>query len=97
MEAGADERKRSGKTGCRNEGDERNQGEGKHLWNGCGSEAGKDEKERTEKPSKRNWKERMRNQPGKKRKDLSDERSEGAARKLLGSEGVKRAERKNRG
>ena len=25
--------------------------EGKHLWNGCGSEAGKSEKKRTAKPS----------------------------------------------
>ena len=40
--------------------------EGKHLWNGCGSEAGKGERKRTAKPSTRTWKERMGNQPGEK-------------------------------
>ena len=35
--------------------------EGKHLWNGCGSEAGKSEKKRTAKPSTRTWKEGTRN------------------------------------
>ena len=40
--------------------------EGKHLWNGCGSEARKSEKKRTAKPSTRIWKEGMRNQAGEK-------------------------------
>ena len=40
--------------------------EGKHLWNSCGSEAGKSEKKRTAKPSTRIWKEGMRNQAGEK-------------------------------
>ncbi len=40
--------------------------EGKHLWNGCGSEAGKSEKKRTAKPSTGTWKEGMRNQAGEK-------------------------------
>ena len=40
--------------------------EGKHLWNGCGSEAGKSERKRTAKPSTRIWKEGMRNQAGEK-------------------------------
>ena len=31
--------------------------EGKHLWNGCGSEAGKSEKKRTVEPSTGTWKE----------------------------------------
>ena len=35
--------------------------EGKHLWNGCGSEAGKSKKKRTAKPSTRTWKEGTRN------------------------------------
>ena len=35
--------------------------EGKHLWNGCGSEAGKSEKKRTVEPSTRTWKEDIRN------------------------------------
>ena len=36
--------------------------EGKHLWNGCGSEAGKSERKRTAKPSTGTWKEGMRDQ-----------------------------------
>ena len=40
--------------------------EGKHLWNGCGSEAGKSERKRTVEPSTRTWKEGMRNQAGEK-------------------------------
>ena len=34
--------------------------EGKHLWNGCGSETGKSEKKRTAKLSTGTWKEGMR-------------------------------------
>ena len=40
--------------------------EGKHLWNGCGSETGKSEKKRTAKLSTGIWKEDMRNQVGEK-------------------------------
>ena len=40
--------------------------ERQHLWNGCGSEAGKSEKKRTAKLSTRIWKEDMRNQVGEK-------------------------------
>ena len=40
--------------------------EGKHLWNGCGSEAGKSERKRTVEPSTGTWKEGMRNQAGEK-------------------------------
>ena len=57
--------------------------EGKHSWNSCGSEARKGERKRTAKPSKQNRKERTGNQPGEKRKDLRDERNEGAAWKQL--------------
>ena len=71
--------------------------EDKHLRNSCGSESGKGERKRTAKPSKRNLTDGMRNQPVRKRKDQSDERSEGAAGKFLGNGTVKRAERKNRG
>ena len=39
---------------------------GKHLWNGCGSEAGKGERKRTAKPSTGTWKEGMRTQAGEK-------------------------------
>ena len=40
--------------------------EGKHLWNGCGSETGKSERKRTAKLSTGIWKEDMRNQVGEK-------------------------------
>ena len=40
--------------------------EGKHLWNGCGSEAGKSERKLTAKPSTGTRKEGMRNQAGEK-------------------------------
>ena len=40
--------------------------EGKHLWNGCGSETGKSERKRTVEPSTGTWKEGMRNQAGDK-------------------------------
>ena len=40
--------------------------EGKHLWNGCGSEAGKSERKRTVELSTGTWKEGMRNQAGEK-------------------------------
>ena len=40
--------------------------EGKHLWNGCGSEAGKSERKRTAELSTGTWKEGMRNQAGEK-------------------------------
>ena len=52
--------------------------EGKHLWNGCGSETGKDERKQTGKLSKQNWKEGTGNQAGDKGKDLRNERTEGA-------------------
>ena len=38
---------------------------GDHLWNGCGSEAGKDERKPTEKPSTGTGEEGMGNQAGK--------------------------------
>ena len=37
---------------------------GDHLWNGCGSEAGQDERKQTAKPSTKTGKEGMRNQAG---------------------------------
>ena len=47
--------------------------EGKHLWNGCGSEAGKGERKRTAKPSTGTWKEGMRNQAGGERGNRGSE------------------------
>ena len=70
--------------------------EGKHLWNGCGSEAGKSEKKRTAKPSTGTWKEDMRNQVGEK-----GETEEARAETGTGEATVRRnreeKERKNRG
>ena len=50
---------------------------GKHLWNSCGSEAGKSEKKRTAKPSTRTWKEDMRDQVGEKGGDRGSESGDG--------------------
>ena len=70
--------------------------EGKHLWNGCGSEAGKSEKKQTAKPSTGTWKESMRNQAGEK-----GETEEARAETGTGEATVRRnreeKERKNRG
>ena len=51
--------------------------EGKHLWNGCGSEAGKSERKRTAKPSTGTWKEGMRNQAGEKGGNRGSESGDG--------------------
>ena len=70
--------------------------EGKHLWNGCGSEAGRSERKRTAKPSTGTWKEGMRNQAGEK-----GETEEARAETGTGEATVRRnreeKERKNRG
>ena len=47
-------------------------GERKHLWNGCGSEAGKSERKRTGELSKRNRRGRTGNQAAKKGKIRQD-------------------------
>ena len=70
--------------------------EGKHLWNGCGSETGKSEKKQTAKLSTGIWKEGMRNQAGEK-----GETEEARAETGIGKATVRRnreeKERKNRG
>ena len=70
--------------------------EGKHLWNGCGSEAGKSERKRTAKLSTGTWKEGMRNQVGEK-----GETEEARAEAGTGNATVRRnreeKERKSRG
>ena len=70
--------------------------EGKHLWNGCGSEAGKSKKKRTAKPSTGTWKEGTRNQARGK-----GETEEAKAETGTGKAAVRRnreeKERKNRG
>ena len=56
---------------------------GDHLWNGCGSEAGKNERKPSEKPSTRSGKERMRNQAKENVEDEGSESGEAAPIKPL--------------
>ena len=70
--------------------------EGKHLWNGCGSEAGKSEKKRTAKPSTRTWKESMRNQAGEKG-ETEEARAETGTGEATVRPNREEKERKNRG
>ena len=70
--------------------------EGKHLWNGCGSEAGKSERKRTAKLSTGIWKEGTGNQAGEK-----EETEKARAKAGTGKATVRRhreeKEKKNRG
>ena len=70
--------------------------EGKHLWNGCGSEAGKSEKKRTAKLSTGIWKEGMRNQAGEK-EETEEARAETGTGKATVRRNREEKERKNRG
>ena len=70
--------------------------EGKHLWNGCGSEAGRSEKKRTAKPSTGTWKESMRNQAGEKG-DTEEARAETGTGEATVRRNREEKERKNRG
>ena len=70
--------------------------EGKHLWNGCGSEAGKSERKRTAKPSTGTWKEGTRNQAGEKG-ETEEARAETGTGKATGRQNREEKERKNRG
>ena len=70
--------------------------EGKHLWNGCGSEAGKSEKKRTAKPSTGTWKEGMRNQAGEKG-ETEEARAETGTGKATVRRNREEKERKSRG
>ena len=70
--------------------------EGKHLWNGCGSEAGKSERKRTVEPSTRTWKEGMRNQAGEKGESLKAE-AEGRTGEPAARQSREEKERKSRG
>ena len=67
--------------------------EGKHLWNGCGSETGKSERKRTVELSTGIWKEGMRNQAREK-----EETEEARAETGTGKAAVRqnREERKGR-
>ena len=70
--------------------------EGKHLWNGCGSEAGKSERKRTAKPSTRTWKEGMRNQAGEKG-ETEEARAESGTGEAAVRQSREEKERKSRG
>ena len=70
--------------------------EDKHLWNGCGSEAGKSEKKRTAKLSTGIWKEGMRNQVGEK-EETEEARAETGTGKATVRRNREEKERKNRG
>ena len=70
--------------------------EGKHLWNGCGSEAGRSERKRTAKPSTGIWKEGMRNQAGEKG-ETEEARAETGTGKATVRRNREEKERKNRG
>ena len=52
--------------------------EGKHLWNGCGSEAGKSERKRTARPSTRAGKEVTGNRDGENGESQGSESGEGS-------------------
>ena len=67
--------------------------EGKYLWNGCGSEAGKSERKRTAKPSTGTWKEGMRNQAGEKGESLKA-KAEGRTGEAAARQGREEKERK---
>ena len=70
--------------------------EGKHLWNSCGSEAGKIERKRTAKPSTGTWEEGMRNQAGEKG-ETEEARAETGTGKATVRRNREEKERKNRG
>ena len=75
--AEADERKRSeGKS-------PKARAKGKHRWNGCGSETGRDERKQTESRVRRTGEEGMGNQVGKNGENQGSESGEGAPRKPL--------------
>ena len=69
--------------------------EGKHLWNGCGSEAGRSEKKRTVKPSTRTWKKGTRNQAGEKG-ETEEARAKTGTGKASVRQNREEKERKNR-
>ena len=69
---------------------------GKHLWNSCGSEAGKSERKRTARLSTETWKEDMRNQVGEKGK-TEEARAETGTGKATVRRNREDVERQNRG
>ena len=70
--------------------------EGKHLWNGCGSETGKSEKKRTARLSTGTWKEGTRNQAGEKG-ETEEARAETGTGKATVRQNREEKDRKSRG
>ena len=70
--------------------------EGKHLWNGCGSEVGKGKRKRTAKPSTGTLKEGMRNQAGEKG-ETEEARAESGTGEAAARRNREEKERKSRG
>ena len=70
--------------------------EGKHLWNGCGSEAGKSERKRTVELSTGIWKEGTGNQAGEK-EETEEARAEAGTGEAAVRQNREEKERKNRG
>ena len=69
---------------------------GKHRWNSCGSETGRDERKPTVEPSTGIWKEGMRNQAGEK-EETEEARAETGTGKTTVRWNREEKERKNRG
>ena len=77
-------RKRSGRKEAEKEGERpKAKAEGKHLWNSCGSEAGKGKRKHTAKLSTGIEKERTRNQAGENEENRRSESESGALKKPL--------------
>ena len=70
--------------------------EGKHLWNSCGSEAGKGERKRTAKPSTGTRKEGMGDQAGEKG-ETAEARAEAGTGEAAARRNREEKERKSRG
>ena len=88
--------KRSGRKKAEEEGERpKAKAKGKHRWNSCGSEIGRDERKQTEKPSTRTVKESMRDQAGENGENGRSESGRRAPKKQLrGGNGKKRKGRR---
>ena len=77
-------RKRSGRKKAEKEGERpKAKAEGKHRWNSCGSETGKDERKQTESQVPKTGKEGTRNQAGENGENVRSESGRRAPGKLL--------------
>ena len=71
--------------------------ESEHLWNGCGSEAGKSERKRTAKLSTGTGKERTGNQAGENGGSRRSESEDGSTEEATAGRNQEERERKRRG